>query len=298
MATDYRAKLGVVHPQLYPQVIAGEGPVVETAAAIASEADVRAIEVGHVRDELTRARLKVLLASAGLKVVFTAQPQIVRNRWDLGASSEEARGEAVAGVRGLMEEAQFLGASVFTILSGPDPGPEGRTAARAALAESLLKLSDEALRRGLTVSLEPCDRDVDQKRLIGPVAEAVDLLKQVRRDNVGLTLDLAHLLLLRERIADAVHAARNHTVHAQVSNCVLADGHAARGDQHPTFGTEGSLVGVEQVAEFLRALEKYGFYKKPGGGWLSVEVRPRDEEYSMVALAGALRVLAEAAARL
>ena len=291
-------KLGVVHPQLYPQVISGEGPVVETAASIAAENELGAIEVTHVRDELTRARLKVLLASGGLHVLFNAQPQILVNSWDIGAGEAGPRGEAVAGLKSLMEEAHFLGAKLFTVMSGPDTAPEGRAAARGRLAESLQQLCDEAGKLGLGVSLEPYDRDVEHKRLIGPVSESVDVAKQVKRENFGLTLDLAHVLLLRENPVEAVYAARNYLVHAQLSNCVLADGHPARGDQHPAFGTAGSLAGVEQVADFLRALDKYGFNKKANGGWLTFEVRPRDEEYSAVVLAGALRIFNEAFARI
>jgi len=298
MADISSLKLGVVHPMLYPQIITGEGPVVETAGALAAEDALTVLEVGHVRDELTRARFKVLLASASLKVVFNAQPMILKNGWDLNAEDQSARAEAVAGLRGLMEEAHFLGAKLFTVVSGPDTAPDKRVAARGWLVESLQRLCDEGGKLGLAVSLEVCDREVDRKRLVGPVAEAVEAAKAVKRDNMGLTLDLAHLMLLKESPLDAVSAARNFLLHAQISNCVLADGHPARGDQHPAFGTEGSLVGVDQVAEFLRALDKYGFHKKANGGWITIEVRPREEEYSSVVLAGALRVVREALARL
>lgn len=290
--------LGVVHPQLYPQVMGGEGPIVETAASIAADSALKVIEVGHVRDETTRARLKVLLASAGLRVAFNAQPQMARHEWNLNAEDQAARAEAVAGLRGLMEEAQFLGARLFVVASGPDVAADKRPVARGWLAESLQRLCDEGGKLGLAVSLETHDRDVERKRLLGPTAEAVDVLKQVKRDNAGLTLDLAHLVLLKEDPVDAVSTARNVLLHAQIANCVLADGHPARGDQHPAFGTEGGLVGPDQIAAFLRALDKYGFWKKPQGGWLTVEVRPREEEYSAVVLAGALRAVGEAVRKL
>lgn len=298
MATTVPGRIGAVHPQLYPQVISGEGPVVETAGALAADKSLNVIEVTHVRDELTRARLKVMLSSGALKVVFNAQPSILKDRIDLGAEEASAREDAVKAVTTLMDEAQFLGARLFTIVSGPDTAPEKRAEARARLAESIARLCDEGGKRGLTVSLEPYDREVEHNRLVGPVAEAVDVAKQVKRDNFGLTLDLAHIILLREKIVDAVAAARAYTVHAQVSNCVQAEGSPVRGDKHPAFGVEGSLVGVDQVADFLRALDKYGFHKKPEGGIVTVEVRPREEEYSSVVLAGALRVIAEAQSRL
>jgi sugar phosphate isomerase/epimerase len=298
MANIHDLKLGVVHPQLYPQIMAGDGPVVETAGVIAAETELKVIEVTHVRDELTRARLKVLLGSAGLKVVFNTLPAILRNKWDLAAEAEGARSEAVAGLARLMAEAKFLGAKLFVVAGGPDTAPEGRAAARARLVGSLQALCEEGGKAGLAVSLEACDREVDQKCLVGPVVEAVEVAKQVKRENFGLTLDLAHLVLNKERIGDAVSEARNFTLHAQLSNCVMTEGHPARGDQHPAFGTEGSLVGVEQVAEFIKALDRYGFNKQPNGGWLSLEVRPREEEYSTAVLAGALRTVSEALARL
>jgi sugar phosphate isomerase/epimerase len=271
---------------------------VETAGALAAEDALSVLEVGHVRDELTRARFKVLLASASLKVIYNAQPIILKRGWNLNAEDQAARAEAVAGVRMLMEEAQFLGAKLFTVVSGPDVAADKRVAARGWLVESLQRLCDEGGKLGLAVALEPYDREIEQKRLTGPVAEAVDIAKAVKRDNMGLTLDLAHLVLMKENPLDAVSTARNFILHAQISNCVLADGHPARGDQHPAFGTEGSLVGVDQVAEFLRGLDKYGFHKKANGGWVTIEVRPREEEYSSVVLAGAVRVIREALSRL
>lgn len=291
-------KLGVVHAQLYPQTMSGEGPVVETAGAIAAEASVKAIEISHVRDELTRARLRQLLQSGGLKVIFNAESMILRHKWDLSAESESARQEAVAGLRGLMDEANFMGAGLFVVMSGPDTAPEGRAAAKARLAESLKKLCEEGGKLGLSVSLEPFDREVDKKCLIGPTSEAVEVAKAVKKDNFGLSLDLSHILLLRESPGEAVSQAKNFILHAQISNCVMAEGNPVRGDMHPAFGTEGSLAGAEQAAEFLRALEKSGFFKKPGSGFVSLEVRPREEEYSSVVLSGALRFLSSALEKL
>lgn len=291
-------KLGVVHHQLYPQVMNGEGPVVETAAAIAAETDLTAIEVTHVRDEVTRARLKLLLSSAGLKVSFNASPAILRNKWDLGSADASARDEALAGIKTMMEEARFLGAKLFTVVSGPDTGPDGRAAARGRLVESLKALADEGGRMGMAVALEPCDREADKKLLVGPTSEAVDIAKQVKKENFGLALDLAHLVIAKENPGDAVSQARHFLLAAHVSNCVMAEGSPVRGDQHPSFGTEGSLVGPEQVVEFVRAVEKSGYLKKAGAGWLLLEVRPREEEYSAAVLAGGLRVLAEALGRI
>lgn len=291
-------RIGVVQPQLYPQLLAGEGPVVETAAAIAADADLSVIEIGHVRDELTRARLKVLLQTGGMRTVFNAAPSIVRHGWNPNAEDATARAEALTGLTGLLNEAHFLGARLFTLIPGADPGQAARPAAKTALTETLQKLCDVAGPLGIAVSLETCDRDVDQKRLLGPTTEACDLIKAAKRDNLGLTLDLSHLILLKESPLDAVSNARNYLLHAQIANCVLTENHPARGDQHPAFGTEGSLVGTEQVAQFLKGLDKYGFWKKPNGGWLTIEVRPRDEEYSSVVLAGAMRLVAEAAATL
>lgn len=291
-------KIGVVHPQLYPQVMLGDGPVVETAAAIVAEPDIRAIEVTHVRDEVARARLKLLLASSGMKVIFNSLPVMLKNGWNIDSAEASVREEALAGLKGLMDEARFLGAKLFVVMSGPDTGADGRAAAKGRLVSSLQAICDEAGRMGMSVTLEPFDREADKKRLVGPVSEAVEIAKQVKRDNFGLTLNLAHILLNKENPGDAVSTARHFLLHAVVSNCVLAEGSPVRGDQHPCFGTEGSLAGLEQVTEFIRALEKGGFFKKAGAGWVSLEVRPRDEEYSAAVLAGGLRIIAEAVEKL
>src|SRR5688500_15982127 len=144
MALPNGWRIGVVQPQLYPQILTGEGPVVETAAAIAADSQLSILEVGHVRDELTRARLKVLLSTGGLRAAFNAAPSIVRHGWNPSAEDAAARAEALTGLTGLLHEAHFLGARLFTLVSGADPGAAGRTTAKAALTETLQKLCDVA----------------------------------------------------------------------------------------------------------------------------------------------------------
>ena len=45
------------------------------------------------------------------------------------------------------------------------------------------------------ITVEHFDRELDQKRLLGPTAEAAALLREVRKRhaNVGMTVDLSHV---------------------------------------------------------------------------------------------------------
>jgi len=51
-------QLGIVHFMLYPQVIKGEGPIVETARVIAEDDFFEVIEVGPIKDQGVWAELK------------------------------------------------------------------------------------------------------------------------------------------------------------------------------------------------------------------------------------------------
>lgn len=69
-------------------------------------------------------------------------------------------------------------------------------------------------------------------------------------------------------------------------------------DEHPRFGIAGGENGVDEVAEFLRALYDIEYLGGDDQRIISFEVKPLTGEDSDAIIAGARRVLNEAAARL
>ena len=295
---------GLIHPMAYPQVIKGDGPILETLKKILDDVYFGAVEVTWMQDSSVRAEAARMLKCAHMDVVFAGQPPLLTQKLDLNSADESERGKAVDQCKNSVDQAYELGARILALLSGPDPADGNRKAATDRLADSLIQICSYASAKGngrpLTVSLETFDRTIDKKCLIGPTDEAVALAERVkaRCPNFGLTVDLSHQPLLDESINQMVIKAGEHLVHAHIGNCVMRDTSSpAYGDQHPAFGCECGENDVDEVAEFLKVLMDIGFFKKEvptSMPVVSFEVKPLPGEDSEVVVAGAKRVLNEA----
>lgn len=300
--------VGIIHPMAFPEVMKGEGPILETVSQIATDPFFSAIEVSWIKDGKVRAEAAEMLATAGMEVVFAAQPPLLQQGLSLCATDAAERQKAIDACKGLMDEAYELGASIFAVTSGKDPGESARGEATEALVDSLKQLCREAQEKAeermLAVSLENFDRDVDKRCLIGPTKEAAQIAEAIRGEysNFGLTIDLSHQPLLRESVDEMVLAAVDHLIHVHIGNCVVADkSHAAYGDLHPRFGIPGGEVGVEELKRFLEALIYGGYFKRNTPTTMPVvsfEVRPLPNEKPELVIANAKRALTQAWARL
>jgi sugar phosphate isomerase/epimerase len=136
--------------------------------------------------------------------------------------------------------------------------------------------------KGIALTCETFDRDVDKKALIGPSEYALTFAQAVRQDypDFGLMYDLSHMPLLYEKPEPALTTLKDVLVHIHVGNCVLDKENPAYGDQHPRFGWPGGINDVPELTEFLRALFKIGYLsegseEKP---WVGFEVKPQSED--------------------
>jgi len=300
--------VGIVHPMAFPQCLSGEGPILETVSQIATDIFFSAIELTSIKDDRVRARVTEILAVAGMEVVFAAQPAVFQRSIKLCALDSTQRQQAIQEAKQLVDEAYELGAAIMAIPSGPDPGEADRPKAVEALVDSLKQLCDyaqeKAAERMISIALENFDRNVDKKQLIGPTAEASEIAETIRNEysNFGLTIDLSHLPLLRERIDETVLAAVDHLIHVHIGNCVSSDSnHPGYGDTHPRFGAPGGAIGPEEVRRFLEALVYAGYFKRNTPTTMPVvsfEVRPADGEDPGFVIANAKRMLTQAWAKL
>lgn len=296
-------KLGIVHFMAFPETIKGEGPILETMTKIAEDDFFAEVEVTWMKDPEVRKRVREVLEASHLTVGYGAQPPLLVQKLDLNALDRGEREKAIAQVEACVDEALELGAGRVALLSGPDPGEDDRERAMGLLADSLKRICAYAKEKGLGITLEIFDRDVDKRCLIGPADEAAALAEAVRADyeEFGLLYDLSHLPLLREEPLKALSIIKDHLVHIHVGNCVMRDPtHPAYGDQHPRFGIAGGENDVPQVVEFLRALFQVGYLSEEPRGELPIvafEVKPLPGESSGVVIANAKRVWREAWAR-
>ena len=294
-------KVGLIHFMAYPQVMIGEGPILETLQKIAEDDFFTAVEVSWIKDTKVRDKAKKLLEMSHLTVAYGAQPRLLINNLNLNSFNEEERKMAVREIKAGVDEAYEIGAKCLAFLSGKDPGEEGREQARKLLVSSIKEICGYAKSKGdLGITLEIFDQEIDKKCLIGPANEARKLAAEVRKeyDNFGLMVDLSHLPLLGETPTQAIIPVKDYLVHAHMGNCIMRDKeHLGYGDQHPRFGIIGGENDVKELTEFLKVLLDIGFLNHQNSPIVSFEVKPLAGESSEVVIANAKRVLREAWAR-
>ncbi len=297
--------LGIVHPMAFPETIKGEGPVVETIRQIATDEFFGAIEVRRATSPEVLAEEKKIFAESGIEPIVAGQPPLLLGKLNLNALDDAERSAAVEDVKKSIDEAYELGAKICAILSGPDPGEEQREAAVEALAKSLVELAQYSASRAgdgepVFVSLETFDYDIDKKCLMGPTKLAGQLMERVRGEvqNVGLTIDLSHLPLLRESVEECLGAAKDYLIHVHVGNAFTEkEDDPAYGDQHPRFGYPGSLNDVDDLRAFLKGLVDIGYFDKDlptSKPVVTFEIKPVPGENPELVIAGTKRAFLEA----
>jgi len=303
-------KLGIVHFMIYPQVMRGEGPILETARRIAEDDFFEVLEIAPVRDTAVLKDLKALAESAHMLIGFGAQPGLLINKLNLAALDEDERQKAVANIKNSIDQAYMVGARILALFDGPNsyPGPDKVDQARDAAVKSLAELCQYAKEKAtdytLWVSVENFDRDIEKCSLLGPTAEAAALIARVKEkhENIGLTVDLSHLPLLRETADEALSVAADHLIHIHIGNAIMRDKEQeGYGDQHPGFGVPGSENDVPELIEYLKALFKVGYFSKKLPTAMPVvtfEAKPLSYETSEVVMANLKRVWREAWAKL
>lgn len=294
---------GVVHVAAYATT--PHDPL-ETTERLLRDPSLQAVEGAWALDADRMAALRNSFAWSGVDAVMVVGGMMRRKGIDPSAADPEASAAAVAELKKLVETAAGLGCRMMLLCSGPDVAPDQRAAAVDRLAGVLEELCAHAKavrpHDPLWLTFEHFDRELDQKRLLGPTVEAAALIERVRRThaNIGLTLDLSHIVQLGEDIAGAVAAAREVTIHAHVANCGLDRAVLATfGDSHCRFGAPGGAVGVDDVVTFLDALVRNGYGTRPLATrvpLISVEMKTPEGETPELAIAGGLRMLHRAAA--
>lgn len=289
-------KVGIVSFMAYPAPY----PVVDAISQLAGDAFFTAVEVTHIPNPEDRAAVAAILSSSGLEVGYGAQPVQLGGKLDVNSLDELTRRKAVDRLIACVDEAVTLGCRRLALLSGPDPEPARRAEATDALVRSLDELSDYAGQRGLGVTLEVFDRDIDKKALVGPTVDAVAVSERVRQKHpsFGLMVDLSHLPLQFETAEQALRASAAQLAHIHIGNCVLQKGHPAYGDMHPRFGIPGGENDVAEVREFLGMLAEIGYIGEGKQRVVAFEVKPMPGELPQVVVANAKRTLLQAWAEL
>ena len=295
--------IGTIHFMSFPEVMKGEGPIIETLEKILTNDFFSAVEITRIKDDKVREQAKKMLESSHMVSAYGAQPVLLSNKLDLNSLNELERKKAVDEIKKCIDEAAYLRAKGVAVLSGPHPGKELEKEAINKLLQSLEDLCSYSQKQNIKFELETFDSDVDKKCLIGKSELAAEIAREVRKkySNFGLLLDLSHFPIQYEKTKTALTNCARYMTHLHIGNCVLRDrSHPAYGDQHPRFGVDGGENDVEQVREFFATLFELGWLKKEGNikpgdkPVISFEVKPMAGENSGIVLANSIRVFKEA----
>lgn len=290
-------KMGIVHFMAFPELAGGGGLWADTVGLIAKDRFFSAIEITHINDEAVRSKVRNQCRLAGLSIGFGAHPQILGGGLNINSIDDAERAQALAKLKPLIDEALFMGAESFVVLSGKDPGPQQREQAKSALVDSLAQLcAYSAQKNGPPVIAEVFDCEVDKCCLLGPAALAAEVAERVKadHDNFGLLVDLSHIPLLGESPREALEPVKDHLMAAHLGNAVMTQGMAGYGDYHPIFGTPGSVNDLPEMVDFLRTLVDIGFLNGREQPIVSFEIKPMEGQDSRMVIANAQRMMQRA----
>ena len=288
-------RLGIVHYMSYPSAASGEGDLTATLIPLLRDEFFDEIEVSWVRDDAERQRIKRLLESSGMPITYAAGLVTGVYKMSLNAFDPGERRSAIDQVKRCIDEAVELGAGRVSLVSGPDPGAARRAEATKLFVDSVQDICAYASERKLLIVMEPFDREIDRKALVGPCREVAAVVQQVRSKtpNFGIMYDQAHMPLLGETALDALTVLKDYLAHIHVGNAILRNPrHPYYGDRHPRFGAAGGETGIPELAAFLRALFSVGYLSHNPQGELPIvamEIKPMEGEDPEVVLANSKR---------
>ncbi len=160
--------MSIVHFMAFPKTITGEGQIADTVAKIAEDPFFGAVEITWVKNPEERAAVKAMVESSHIQVGYGAQPVVLIGKLNPNSMDEAERVNAVTELKACIDEASEIGARRMAFLSGKDPGEKDREAAVNALIMSTKELCAYGLEKGIALTCETFDRDIDKKALIGP----------------------------------------------------------------------------------------------------------------------------------
>jgi len=161
------------------------------------------------------------------------------------SEDESQRLRSVDFTKRSIEKAILSGSKRTLIQSGTYPiDPLHEVKCMKAVEKSLIELSEFA-GDDIRLMLEPCDRSVQLCQLLGPSLQVYTLMKKLSLNNIGLTMDIAHITELFEDPIDAISLCKPYCDHIHIANCVLEPTSELFGDKHPLFGVADGCYNSE-----------------------------------------------------
>lgn len=209
--------------------------------------DIQLVEY-YTKDEHLAKEYGRIVKENGYIGIFHSALDQKRSGWCRLCSEDEAvRKKSVDFSKWTIDKAVSSGAIRAVIQSGTYPEDSSKEAACwDALTKSVEELSS-FVGKDVQLGIEPCDRSLDVRQLIGPSMATYTFIKNLNRDNIILTLDTAHIALTFEDVIETVKLCKPFCDHIHIANCVVDPSVELYGDKHPLFGYPGSVFSDEEA---------------------------------------------------
>ena len=213
----------------------------------------RALETGFYRavetsvlDEGAKARaFYTLCREHGIFWNSWASFAIYGEGLSLGSLDKALRRRSLDRVLELLNRAAQQGADSFSVLSGPRPANDNDLPEAIAIAtDSMCELARRMKQYGdMRLLIEPLDRDVHKKAIVGTAAEGAALIRAARQEHahVYMVWDSAHMALQEGDLSASLRDAGDTVGHIHLCNAVIDTEDPLYGDFHPMPGGRGYL---------------------------------------------------------
>lgn len=179
---------------------------------------------------------------------FVAEPMIA-------LTDPANREDFLAGLEQSVAVAQRLGARVLIAQAGNDLPGVPRQHQRATLVETLARAADRLKGTNVKLGLEPLNTLIDHPGyFLSSTQDALDIVDEISREEIGIVYDLYHSAVMGERIEDVLKNRVDRVVHAHVAD-------------HPGRNEPGS--GTLDLRSRLAWLASHGY-----AGAVGLEYKP------------------------
>lgn len=265
--------------EMFMPYLHDEKRLIEALRKIAEMGFYRNVELPTFPTKEHRDTVRRILRDNDLTAATYAAPYLNERGMSLCDLNDRRRAETIRYLKMQADLAAECGYSTFGVPSGPYPGDEFHDEAMAVQADTLARIADYAALLGMNCSIEPLDRYVHKKALIGPMDEVVRWFKPLHKAHPNLFLhwDSSHEQLGGLGILNTLDMAAPYLSQIHLCDCIDDPTHPCFGDLHmdpaeaPDWKTEGFLT-PEVGAEIIR---RAAAFDKPEGVrrfWVSVEV--------------------------
>ena len=264
--------------EMFMPYLHDEKRLIEVLRKIAEMGFYRNVELPTFPTKEHRDTVRRILRDNDLTAATYAAPYLNERGMSLCDLNDRRRAETIRYLKMQADLAAECGYSTFGVPSGPYPGDEFHDEAMAVQADTLARIADYTALLGMNCSIEPLDRYVHKKALIGPMDEVVRWFKPMHKAHPNLFLhwDSSHEQLGGLGILNTLDMAAPYLSQIHLCDCIDDPTHPCFGDLHmdpaeaPDWETEGFLT-PEIGAEIIRRAAEFDAPEGVRRFWISVE---------------------------